>query len=79
MFVQAYTNGDQCTGLLYTEATVCQCKAKWESCVEDGKVLGCCDEGFSCIKHKEAKFERAKCRQNKALDKLKNQALEPIC
>ena len=86
-FANAYSSGDKCVvEEITTDASVCQCVGKFEFCAQDSSnVLGCCDEGFSCIKNKGAKDKRAKCRRNKALEKtnkkgvLKNVALPQTC
>ena len=86
-FAHAWSSGDKCVvEEITTDASVCQCVGKYEYCALDSSnVLGCCDEGFSCIKSKRAKDKRAKCRKNKALKKknrkgvLRNVALPQTC
>lgn len=85
LFLDVSVSGDGCYVVLDAETEVCQCVNKWKSCVEDGKVLGCCDDGYSCIKGKRAPDSRAKCRKDKALDRTnrkgvpRNVALEQTC
>lgn len=79
VFLDVHANGDGCKVELTGETSVCQCMPKWKSCVEDGKVLGCCNDNFSCIKNKKKGDHTAKCRRNKALKKRWNVALPQTC
>jgi hypothetical protein len=79
VFVNAYTNGANCAAVAGASTSVCQCLNKYESCVQDGQVLGCCDEGFSCIKAQGSRDELAKCRSDAVLTNTRNVALTETC
>ena len=79
VFVEAYSSGSGCGGSIVGETSVCQCVNKLKSCHVDGKVLGCCQEGFYCSVRKGAHYSTAKCRQASTLNNPINMKLQPTC
>ena len=68
-------DGESCAISFEVETSICECKPNHQKCVEDGKVLGCCNEGWGCI---EA-FGSARCRPMRTATRPKHSLLEQTC
>lgn len=77
--VDAYATSDTCGGSINVDTKVCECVQESQRCVKGGKVVGCCDVDYSCIKSKTQRDSKARCRKNSSLKDPKYTALKTTC
>lgn len=83
VFVMAYSSGEGCKGSITGKTSVCQCVSKHQKCAptahKDGKVLGCCHEGWGCVQNKNRSIKSARCKPLSFTSKPNLILLEQTC
>ena len=74
-----FDDGETCAIKFAVETSVCECKPRYQKCVDGDRVLGCCDKDTACIassgsqRHKAA----ARCRPMSSMQTRKSQVILP--